>query len=260
MKEQPKEKKRSKKKALIILFSILAVFIIAGAAVAIWQRNNITAARYYIAYTPEEISDKLEENEQRITESIQTHLPVPVTDLTDEEKAMMSDDQITKEEAIQILVDRSKAAESELNGTNAEAPEDPEIPEAPGSVGETEPAVVNEAPASVDKITELVAEIYVLRAYYKNQLEGMRASAIKDFIALSEEQQTDSKKMEIGMNYLNRAGGLESECDGLMNDLVARLKKELENSGGDTSIIKEVMYTYAQEKSLTKAYYLSLYN
>ena len=110
------------------------------------------------------------------------------------------------------------------------------------------------------ELAELIAEAYALRAYYTNMLEGMRSSAVKDYTALVKEEQTQAKKRDIGMQYLGKAGALESECDGRMTSLLSRIETELDRTGGDKSIINDIKYYYAEEKSLKKAYYLSLYS
>ena len=129
-------------------------------------------------------------------------------------------------------------------------------------------ATTNDADADTDdadadaeaRLAALVAEAFVLRAYYTNSLESMRASAVSEYSALNAEDRTQTTKMNIGMNYMNRAGALEGECDRRMDRLIAGIESELKQTGGDTSLIGEIKSCYAEEKSLKKAYYLSLYN
>ena len=126
-------------------------------------------------------------------------------------------------------------------------------------------AATNDADAAAateaeERLAALVAEAFVLRAYYTNSLESMRASAVSEYSALNAEDRTQTVKMNIGMNYMNRAGALEGECDRRMDRLVAGIESELKQTGGDTSVIGEIKSCYAEEKSLKKAYYLSLYN
>jgi len=183
---------------------------------------------------------------------------------------MLSSEQITKEEAIALIVERASESYAPIVETNDAETVSPEaLPTAAGEQGvmptglevsETsegfDSAIVESNPTEV----EIIAELYVLRAHFANQLEGLRQSAIVEFSGLTEGQKTESKKIEIGMNYLSRAGALEAECDALMDNLITRLRNELENSGGDTSIINDILSSYVQEKSLTKAYYMSLYS
>ena len=114
--------------------------------------------------------------------------------------------------------------------------------------------------AKKDKLIELIAEAYVLRAYYTGCLEEMRASAAADYKALSDENKTRQNQLAIGMNYITLAGDLEVECDRLMDNLISRIEAEIIISGGDKSLVGDIRVCYAEEKSLKKAYYLSLYS
>jgi len=249
--ELNERKKKSKKKIAIIVLSVVTVVSV---AVVIWQWSNITAARYYLAYSQDQITAKIEENNQKVLDSINDLLPVTVTDLTDEEKGLMASKEITKEEAVQLLVKRSISIELLADEANATAADD---------LSDNVPIpAVNLQPDGENvesTLTELIAELYVLRAYYTNRLEEMRLLAIVDYSALGNEQRTYGTKMKIGMNYLKLAGTLETECDELMDDLVARIEMELKKTGGNKSIIRDIKYYYAEEKRLKKAYYLSLY-
>ena len=273
----------------VIILCALGVILVAGMIFSVIQRNNIAALTYSLIYTPEELNAKIEDNEQKLDEIMSKALPSRVRDLTDVEKELLATNDITKEEAVKILVDDTdqqprsqylatgavdeEAPETEFNGLEydeSEASNPPvggppdtlsALPAASPLTGgadrldEQERLIITES-----KLTELIAEAYVLRAYYTSQLEGMRASATADFKALNPEEQTQQRRLTIGMNYLDRAGALESECDGLMTNLIARIDSELKKSGGDTSIISEIKSYYAEEKSLKKAYYMSLFS
>jgi hypothetical protein len=289
MNDPKKQKKKSRKRKYIILFSILAVIIAGGTAVVISQRNNIDAARYFLSYSPDELRDKIDENEQRILDAVEEHIPVRVPDLTDEEKELLASDELSMEDAVELLVERAISDDSSINGSQFASALPQDNLQDNDSSDEVLPAVdqdhahletvdltmdpiVNptadtiEAEESVSyddttaNIVELIAEVYVLRAHFTNQLEQMRRAAIDEFLSLGEGQQSESTRMDIGMKYLNLARELEAECDRLMDDLVARLRRELEITGGDTSLVNDIIHGYAEEKSLRKAYYLSLYS
>ena len=276
------------KNRTVIIIGIAGVLLVAGMILSIWQWNNITAFRYRITYSPDELSTKIEENEQKIAEIMNQTVTTNVRDLTNTEKELLASNDITKEEAIRRLVEdadqgtlllttrtvEDETSTTDYNGLESEKKNLPvdsvnEIPPILPAVPPTNRATEAnsnklEEPIETDlmesKLTELIAEAYVLRAYYSSQLEGMRASATAEYKALSTEEQTQQRKMTIGMNYIDRAGALEAECDGLMDNLIARIESELQQTGGDTSIIKDIRSYYAEEKSLKKAYYMSLYS
>ena len=146
----------------------------------------------------------------------------------------------------------------ENNAPENKAPEN-KTPENQRSVENAEVTPPAPEKDSAQSVAAIIAELYVLRAHYTNALEEMRRSALADYDALSSEQKTNAAKQNIGLEYLKRAGTLESECDSRMEDVLSRLEKELKNSGNDVSIINDVRSTYANEKSLMKAYYMNMY-
>ena len=310
-------KKTHKKNKFVIIACIVGAVIIAASVFAVLQWNNITALRYRLAYSQEEINAKIDDNEQKIANTLSKTVSAKIRDLTDAERKLLANNDITKEEAVKLLVDdaigggnaNSSGGEGGASGadsvggaddaggvktteellteptllseptqplTQEPAPEPAQIMEqateqsSPTTELTTETAKQDaEIEAAVDtdtdtnaesKLTELIAEAYVLRAYYTSRLEGMRASAAAEYKKLSADEKTRQNQMSIGMNYINQAGALEAECDGLMDNLIARIEAELKQTGGDTSVIGEIRSCYAEEKSLKKAYYMSLYS
>ena len=57
--------------------------------------------------------------------------------------------------------------------------------------------------------------------------------------------------------YLSRASALEKECDGKMDEIVRAMEKLLRENDGDLGLVDTVVYTYANEKSLKKSWYMS---
>ena len=301
--------RKSMKRSVKILLVVLAALVVAVSVVVYLQWNNITAAKYYLSSTEDELSEKISENDKRLTGIMDELVPNAnkVRDLTDDEKNKLASDELTPEEAVQILVNDYKApagktvgagtnsvsdagagtnaspAASEASSASASGTEGSPAATAsseadPSSVtGEAAPADSNLAaqtnpaastgtedasPESAPEDTVLaglVAEAYVLRAQFTGRLEGLKSSAAAEFKALGKDEQTQEKKMEIGMKYMDRAGKMEGECDGKMDNLVARIEKQLRRTGGDTSIINDIKAYYAEEKSVKKAYYLSKY-
>ena len=286
--------KKPKKKKIVILLSILGALVIAAIVITVLQWNNITAIRYSLTYSQEEIKTKLDENNQRIAGLMDRTSPVKVRDLTDDEKKMLARNELSIEEAIGLLLADSMTEDRalSLNSQGANTTDASDTPSAAitnaasvttGSasdvigisdiidIGETSESATNdiieiedlhvsEGALETSKLTELVAESFVLRAYYTNRLESMRLSALADYNALDASEKTQSMKLNIGMNYFDIAGVLEQECDKLMDDLISRIESELKRTDGDTSLISDIKSYYAEEKSLKKAYYLSLYN
>jgi hypothetical protein len=253
-------------------WTILGAIAVAGAGAAYWQRGNIKAAIYYFGNSKEEIAEKLTENERIAAEALEKLPNQPIKDLTEEEKEKLASQEISEEEAIKIILNKSAPAVSATpSETNATVPA--QTPAPSSSVKTPEPSEnlktpvpsANEKPSptpggSEQKVTEIVAEIYVLRAHYTDALEAMRLAAIDEYLAIAKEQRTAAVKQEFAVKYIKLAGALEAECDAKMDDAVSKLEKELKTSGGDLSVIDDVKFTYANEKSLKKAYYLNMFN
>jgi hypothetical protein len=295
-------KKRLNKKRFFFTVLVLALIVGGGGGVALWQRGNLDAAKLYLNNSPEDIHTQLAENEQQIAASMQKLLPNPVMDLTDEEKRQLANNELSQDEAVQLILARAKSsgtaqtAPVDTTQTNADGQETPnaDTTAQPGasqgaaaSESTSENDTTSQADASDEKgqakpvddtaqtqpksgngtepdpsdeyVAEAVAQVYVLRAQFTGKLDSLMASAKAEYDALSPENRTASKQAEIGMKYLKIGGQLESECDAQMNSIVSNLDTELRQTGGDRSIVAEIKAEYAKEKSLQKAYYLSLY-
>lgn len=287
------EKKRLNKKRIFFAVLVFALIIGGGAGVAVWQRGNLDAARLYLNSSPSDIHAQLVDNEQQIADTVQKLLPNPVADLTDEEKRQLASNELSSDEAVQRILDRAKASkaaqEPSSTTTRTDAAQPGATQEAAASEGasdatgqavasagteqiEPESGTAQSQPksdssaqadaepdASDEYAAEAVAQVYVLRAQFTGRIGSLLASAKAEYSALSPEDRTASKQAEIGMKYLKLGGQLESECDAQMDVIVANLDTKLRQTGGDRSIVNEIKAEYAKEKSLQKAYYLSLY-
>ena len=56
---------------------------------------------------------------------------------------------------------------------------------------------------------------------------------------------------------MDQAAELEKECDGKMDALVAAMEKLIRENQGDMTLVDTVVDTYANEKSLKKAWYMA---
>jgi uncharacterized protein YxeA len=240
---------KNKRKFSWKIFGAICVVIIAAIAGTLyWRRNDVAALNYYLQNSKEELEDKITENNKKVVEAMEKLPFQTIKDLTDEEKEKLASNEITEEEALQIILNKSTPAPQSV-------PPSQSVSAASAKTSEPSPTIDE----SEERIAAIIAEIYVLRARYTNSLEEMRMSAIGEYHALPEAQRTNAAKQTIGVKYLKMAGALESECDAKMDDVVRRLQNELKDSGGDISIIDDVKFTYANEKSLKKAYYLNMY-
>lgn len=238
-----------KKRKKILWF--LLITAVALAAVAVWQWDNLKALRLSSQLSGEDLASQMEDTMQRVTESSQSISGVTVRDLTDEEKAALKSNTLSGEEVVDLLIGNAPS----------EATAEPSVPQQdPASVIQT-PQV--EAAPSVDpnreKLSRLLAEIYVMQAEYTSWLESMNQAAIDEYVALPEAERTAQNKFSIGFRYMDMALKKEKECDAKMAEKEAAIREVLHQLGEDDSLVDEIHAAYLEEKTLKKAYYLNLH-
>lgn len=250
-----------------ILCGVLAFLLAGTASAAWWQRDNIKALMTAVQYSEEELAQKLEENQQAIENAVSAAPEVVIRDVTEEERQALKDGTLTQEE----LIDRL------LNTETPEAPAAPQ-PSGPGE-GQTQPPVQAAKPetppapqpetpppeAAVPlpeadyqkQLSAIIAEVYVLREQYTIELDNMYAAAKAEYKAMPKSKRTTEKLSKWAMGYVSRANQLEKKCDASMDSVVERMEKLIKENNGDLSLVDTVVYTYASEKSLKKAFYMS---
>ena len=87
----------------------------------------------------------------------------------------------------------------------------------------------------------------------------MERRAIADYKSLPKEKRGLAGQKYIISKYIKEAADLEKECDGIVDGILNYLKQELESTGEDTQIIKNIKKAYEDEKVLKKSYYLNSY-
>ena len=116
---------------------------------------------------------------------------------------------------------------------------------------------------SIDKTTlqnrqsEIIAEIYLLRATYLNEIDALIAQTKAAYIALPKEQHTLTGKLTIVEQMIPQGNALEDASDAKMDVLLAELASVLKQLGSSTAIIDEIRQTYDEQKLLKKT---ELYN
>lgn len=110
------------------------------------------------------------------------------------------------------------------------------------------------------QVAELVARMYVLKAQYSSEVEGIVESMKKEYAALDESQRTTSAKTSIVSKYLNTISAMEAQCDAQVNSVVEQLKQVLKDTGQDTTLADSILQAYKNEKEITKSYYISKYS
>ena len=107
------------------------------------------------------------------------------------------------------------------------------------------------------ELSALIAKVYVLREEYTLALDTMYADAKAEYLALPAEKRTKTQLAKMAKGYLSQASALEKECDGKMDEVVRAMETLIRDNDGDLGLVDTVVYTYANEKSLKKSWYMS---
>lgn len=227
----------------------LVVLVVAGAGAAWHFQNELQAVNYYLRYSQEEQAMLEQENEAMLENVLQqANLPVEI----------FTDSSLTTEEIAQKL---EALAQEQSSTTDNEDGVYTQNVEAVGSAEEhpsNSSSSINTTSQNYDaELAAMVGEIYALRASFVGQLDGLLQQAKAEYSALSPEQR-EKQKNSLTSKYIGLAGNLESNCDSQMESILSRIQKHLKETGGDTSLVKEIRKVYENEKALKKSYYMSM--
>ena len=249
---------------LVILLILLAIL----AALAVWQKNNLQAVIGFMTYSQEELEEQLQQNDQKIKDAVNAQPEIIVRDITDEEKQALRDGSLSASDLAKRLTspnppDLTPTPPASEPSTPS-ALEDPAPPEqeAPSVSSPPSPPATSQPAAStaVDyetQVNDIIARVYVLREEYLIALEQMEEDAKSLYRSLPAEKRTAAKLASVVSDYLGQAANLEAECDAKMDTIVTELESLQRKNGKTLDLVKTVKYTYANEKSLKKAWYMS---
>ena len=241
------------KRRKTILCTILVLLAVSLAGLFWWQRDNLKAIHAATQHTSAELEEKLEENQQMIQEAVKAAGEVTVGEISEEDRQAFRDGSMTQEELVERLT----------NGGEGEPREEPASTSRPESGGKTDaPAVSEKSEQSAEsayqkELSALIAKVYVLREEYTLALDTMYADAKAEYLALPAEKRTKTQLLKMARGYLSRASALEKECDGKMDEIVRAMETLIRDNNGDLGLVDTVVYTYANEKSLKKSWYMS---
>ena len=236
------------KRRKTILCTILVLLAVSLAGLFWWQRDNLKAIHAATQHTSAELEEKLEENQQMIQEAVKAAGEVTVGEITEEDRQAFRDGSMTQEQLVERLT----------NGGEGEPREEPASTSRPESDGTPPPEPPKPAENTYQtELSALIARVYVLREEYTLALDTMYADAKAEYLALPAEKRTKTHLLKMARGYLSRASALEKECDGKMDEIVRAMEKLLRENNGDLGLVDTVVYTYANEKSLKKSWYMS---
>ena len=228
-----------------IVSGVLVALVAVGAGAAWHFQNELQAVHYYLRYSQEEQAVLEQENEVLLENVLQqANLPVEI----------FNDPSLTAEELAQKLEEQAQE-----NGYSIENG-DGMYKQNANPAGNVENVSSHSSSASQGydaQLAAMVGEIYALRASFVGQLDGLLQQAKAEYSTLSPEQR-EKQKSSLASKYIGLAGSLESSCDSQMEAILSRIQKHLKETGGDTSLVKEIRRVYENEKALKKSYYMSM--
>lgn len=232
---KPKKTKKRKKWPWILLAVVLALSI--GITVlAVWQWNNIMALYYAGKYTPEQLQQMDQANKLQMQQICSKVSNVDITLLPEDIQKLMDEGKLSQQEAIAIMLGKIRWDGKTVVATVEDKTTSTEIAGEP-----------------VSRVDEIIGRIYLLRSNYVGKLDSLVAQA------WSEYKKGGISKQNLISKYLGIGYGLEGECDGQLEGLLAELSGELSRTGGDLSVIEEIRHTYRSQKSIKKAEMIAKY-
>lgn len=223
-----KKKRKFIGKAILIVG--LLVLCLAG-VFAYLQKDNIEAVLFASRYSAQERKVKVTEKEAELLEKIAEEMPeMQIKPLTEEEENLLKNGEISPEDALQRIMGVTSPVD---RGNPYKAEEKNETP----------------AKDQNSRLQELLAKVYLMKASYSGQIDGLVSQAKQEYIA----GKGKISKFTIGKKYIGMAGSLEAQCDGQMEAILAQIKEELQKTGGNLSLVDEIRAAYKSEKSAKKA-------
>lgn len=244
-----------------IFLGVLALVIIIIATLIIVNLNNIMAIYDATRYTTEEIEKKMEEQEQKTQDVLSKYNQQNIKPLSEDEAKKLADGELTEENAIKIIMGKETEEQQEtpLQSAPETKPEEKPIKEEAPKVEEEKTETENPEDVLDEKIGELIAKIYVLKAKYNNLISNENYNVASDFYSLPKEEQTKEKKYQMGLTFMNTLKGYQSQCDAEINVILTELTQLLKDNNMSTEIVDEIKNSYEEEKKNKIAYFVSKY-
>lgn len=239
------------KKGMKIFLIVIAVFLVAAGALAVYFRQYIDILVTGVSNSREQIILKQEKNNEKLVDEVNNYLDEKLREPTEEEKSRIESGELQLPELYAgILSERSENTYS----YDAEKKEFTETP----NENYTAPKKVTDTDAIVSKY---MAQLYALQSSFTAHAESLIAQGDAYYMSLvrSGEKDKATARAETISHFTSAVRGVQASCDSSVNKVCENLKAELEAVGADTSIVKTVKSSYENEKKLKLSYYANKY-
>lgn len=199
-----------------------------------------------------------------VEQAVRSASEVTVREVTEEERQALRDGSMTQEQLMERLTGSGGGEPSQPDAESAVPASRPEsggktdaAPETPDAAAAGEKSEQSAESSYQKELSALIAKVYVLREEYTLALDTMYADAKAEYLALPAEKRTTTQLAKMAKGYLSRANALEKECDGKMDEVIRAMETLIRDNNGDLTLVDTVVYTYANEKSLKKSWYMT---
>lgn len=232
-----------------IISIVLLVILLVSGWVVYQNWNTIQAFIHSLGTSVEQTEQELEENKKQLQEFIEQEEEIAVRDLTKEESEALNSGKLSEEEIIDIITGRTPEATLKPSGK----------PVKPKSTPTPTPTPKLEL-TSEEKISQLIAKLYVQKSQYLNKLDNIEQKVRNEFI--NNPGKWESKKaakQELLNRYLPEVAEWEKTCDVTVYGILDEIRTELKNSGKDETVVDAMKQSYLEEKKLKKSYFINRY-
>jgi hypothetical protein len=254
------------KKRYKILIAVLLILLTVFSFLIFKYHRLIKAVWDGFTLSAEKIETMQDENDKKTAEIAGKLGVEKVRPLTEEEEKELANGNITKEEAINIILGNKTIDEikEEKENTNADSSKNNQQknPEKATQVNKAGTKDDKELKEANERISSLIGEIYVLKARFKNELKGVEGWVESEYRKLTKEEKAPKQspaERAIGQQMFSKVAALESECDSNMKSILSEMKMLLQKTGQDTKIVDQIRDAYENEKQITKASYINRY-
>ena len=227
---------------MVILFFLILVCI----AVAVTQRDNISAVIDASKYSKVDIQKQMDDTKTEVQKTLEEYNAPAIRDFTPQEEEDIRKGKITADEAIAKIIEESGASQEIQSSSSSESKSN--------TTSANKGSDVNNGEDSVSSVVgQYTVSLYKLKANYLGQIGNVIDEA-------KAARKNGASASSLASQYMGELASLESQADSAVDAEISQLREKLTAMGADTSICDTMKSSYEKEKRLKKAYYLSLYN